>query len=279
MHDTGIPYDDEMRQNRQLAILLLFLHISSSLLAAGTRDPVEEEEEEQPLLVDSNDCYSTGNTNCYLYRVDTRKCMSPICGGFWIRLYNNKGSGQGELEQTTECADGTFAQECYVSGFNKSCIPQELQNSFLETATYVCGSYVHGFYDEYFPDYRDLLIKQPEYLVDNDQQNAITCYQARHDTRRCPSPMCGGYWLSNSSGDGSTIACPDGSLMNECYVAALDYSHRPFVEEESTTLGNSKSTFKSTELTTSEDATIVCGSFIDGKYQGFTGFYDFLVLG
>jgi hypothetical protein len=42
-------------------------------------------------------------------RHDTRKCISPICGGFFVKRVN---------QATTTCADGTKQAECYVSSFS-----------------------------------------------------------------------------------------------------------------------------------------------------------------
>jgi hypothetical protein len=42
----------------------------------------------------------------YLVRRDTRRCIYPLCGGFWLHAVN---------EPTTTCADGTTDVECYVA--------------------------------------------------------------------------------------------------------------------------------------------------------------------
>ena len=44
-------------------------------------------------------------------RHDMRKCISPICGGFFVKRLN---------QATTTCADGTKQAECYVSGITLS---------------------------------------------------------------------------------------------------------------------------------------------------------------
>jgi hypothetical protein len=255
-----------------LIILLLWLQISGSVVAM--RDPPEEDDELTPSgTMYNNACYSNQDTECYTYRHDTRKCMSPMCGGYWIRLYDEEN---GQEQEQTECADGTFAEECYVANFDKSCIPEEERTSFFETATVVCGSYLHGVY-EYFPEYSNLLIKKLECLLDNGQQNEIECYQMRLDPRDCPSPICGGYLLSSSSGE-PMIACPDGILAESCYVAAIDYSCQASLEEESaTTTSSSESTVYCPQL--NEGATIVCGRFIHGDYKGSpVVLYDFQVM-
>lgn len=39
-------------------------------------------------------------------RHDLRRCVSPICGGYWVSRVN---------QPTTRCADGTWQRECYVA--------------------------------------------------------------------------------------------------------------------------------------------------------------------
>jgi hypothetical protein len=47
----------------------------------------------------------------YSFRRDLRKCASPRCGGFFIKLVN---------ERRTRCADNRFASECYVASIEWS---------------------------------------------------------------------------------------------------------------------------------------------------------------
>ncbi|MBN3905188.1 MAG: hypothetical protein HWQ35_00930 [Nostoc sp. NMS1] len=56
----------------------------------------------------------------YTVRRDFRKCASPICGGYFIKLVNLKA---------TPCLDGVFRSECYVSAIDWSSLkvsPYEL---------------------------------------------------------------------------------------------------------------------------------------------------------
>jgi len=47
----------------------------------------------------------------YTVRRDFRRCASPICGGYFIKLVNLKA---------TSCLDGVFRSECYVSAIDWS---------------------------------------------------------------------------------------------------------------------------------------------------------------
>ncbi|RCJ40080.1 hypothetical protein A6770_38325 [Nostoc minutum NIES-26] len=49
----------------------------------------------------------------YTVRRDFRKCVSPICGGYFIKQVNLKA---------TPCVDGVFRSECYVSAIDWSSI-------------------------------------------------------------------------------------------------------------------------------------------------------------
>jgi hypothetical protein len=56
----------------------------------------------------------------YMVRKDFRKCASPICGGYFVKLVNLKA---------TPCLDGVFREECYVSAIDWSSLkvsPYEL---------------------------------------------------------------------------------------------------------------------------------------------------------
>lgn len=46
-----------------------------------------------------------------------------------------------------------------------------------------------------------------------------TTYLVRPDLRMCPSPMCGGAWVSRVNH--TTTRCVDGSLQSACYVSSL----------------------------------------------------------
>ncbi|MCE9571581.1 MAG: hypothetical protein K8W52_00345 [Deltaproteobacteria bacterium] len=52
---------------------------------------------------------STGQYTYFLVTPDMRRCASPKCGGFWVDRINLG---------TTKCADGTYAEKCYVAELN-----------------------------------------------------------------------------------------------------------------------------------------------------------------
>lgn len=48
----------------------------------------------------------SSTSNFYSYRRDLRKCASPLCGGYFVKLVN---------ERRTRCDNKRFAAECYVA--------------------------------------------------------------------------------------------------------------------------------------------------------------------
>src|SRR5262249_46546639 len=50
-----------------------------------------------------------GNSSFYSFRHDLRKCASPRCGGFFVKLVN---------QSRTRCADNRLQSECYVANID-----------------------------------------------------------------------------------------------------------------------------------------------------------------
>jgi hypothetical protein len=48
---------------------------------------------------------------------DARRCVSPLCGGWWVQAVN---------EALTRCADGSWAQACYVATLDTSRVSGDL---------------------------------------------------------------------------------------------------------------------------------------------------------
>jgi hypothetical protein len=60
-----------------------------------------------PEMLASSSLDSLASTSSfYSFRRDLRKCASPRCGGYFVKLVN---------EPRTRCADNRFASECYVA--------------------------------------------------------------------------------------------------------------------------------------------------------------------
>ena len=84
---------------------LLLLVAASSMFAcvAATNDRGDDEGATE----DSEGAASIASTSTYFtVRHDMRRCISPICGGYWVARTNRT---------TTTCFDGSQASECYVA--------------------------------------------------------------------------------------------------------------------------------------------------------------------
>ena len=55
------------------------------------------------------------NSTFYRARRDLRRCISPLCGGYFVARVNTS---------STRCADGRFRRECYVAGIDWNGLPE-----------------------------------------------------------------------------------------------------------------------------------------------------------
>jgi hypothetical protein len=61
-----------------------------------------------------------------------------------------------------------------------------------------------------------------ELMVAPRMPPSSTYYIARHDTRRCAFPMCGGVFVS--AVNQALTRCPRGTYEEECYISTIDFS-------------------------------------------------------
>lgn len=64
----------------------------------------------------------SSTSSFYTIRRDVRRCASPMCGGYFIRLLN---------QSRTRCHDGRFMKECYVASIEWSGQPEPQDNRAL----------------------------------------------------------------------------------------------------------------------------------------------------
>jgi hypothetical protein len=62
----------------------------------------------------------------------------------------------------------------------------------------------------------------------------------RPDTRLCPSPICGGWWVRRVNRDDTV--CGDGGTAFQCYAASIDFSELKLTEERRLALEQALST-------------------------------------
>lgn len=91
-----------MRTQHSLSRLLSL----ASLLLAATQVSCAAVDDVDPTDDGADEVRTTGSQYLRLRR-DTRRCVSPLCGGYWASRVN---------QPTTRCADGAWQAECYVAG-------------------------------------------------------------------------------------------------------------------------------------------------------------------
>lgn len=75
-----------------------------------------------------------------------------------------------------------------------------------------------------------------------------TYFNIERDTRLCPAPVCGGYWVDSLNQ--KKVECADGSVSARCYVAEIAFSR----------LGFSSSQINAIEQDISEDGVVLQGN-------------------
>lgn len=78
----------------------------------GCSDGAADDVHEEPGAYDSLKADSVDYDNWTYFivtRPDMRRCISPICGGVYVKRVN---------QPEVKCADGKWAKECYVGGFD-----------------------------------------------------------------------------------------------------------------------------------------------------------------
>jgi len=73
----------------------------------------------------------------FTVRRDMRRCASPLCGGYFVRLVN---------QSLTRCSTGKYQSECYVTTIDWNSLPQVEPEKALLRATLVIKGDSHGKY-------------------------------------------------------------------------------------------------------------------------------------
>lgn len=73
-------------------------------------------------------------------RPDFRKCLAPVCGGYFVKLVNKK---------LTQCANGTLQEECYVASvvYGAGSVSGTTQSFSNRTPLLLIGAIVPKHYD------------------------------------------------------------------------------------------------------------------------------------
>ena len=76
----------------------------------------------RPLLTPASPDAASSNSTFYSVRPDLRRCVSPLCGGYFAKRVN---------VSLTRCANGRFMRECYVAEIDWNGQPQVDENKAL----------------------------------------------------------------------------------------------------------------------------------------------------
>jgi hypothetical protein len=97
--------------------------------AEAVSDELAGDQSGDELADGKSDSSTSGVYTYYSITADTRKCPSPMCGGFFVQRLNRS---------TTSCADGSTADRCYtpVLDWHEAKLSDALQAELVERATF-----------------------------------------------------------------------------------------------------------------------------------------------
>jgi hypothetical protein len=123
LHDAPVMKTHTLSLFFGLSILSLSCFAGCAAPTADDADGADEE------AVESEEAITSGPSNFGYFivtRRDYRRCVAPLCGGFYVKRVN---------EAKTRCADGSLQPECYVSAIQLTGIGlSDREESELRTA-------------------------------------------------------------------------------------------------------------------------------------------------
>ena len=93
------------------------LALTTLALGACALPSQSEEASDSPTAEDELKSSTAHATGYFQIRQDARRCVSPMCGGVFVKLVN---------QPTTKCVDGTWQAECYAADFDLSALPKSV---------------------------------------------------------------------------------------------------------------------------------------------------------
>jgi hypothetical protein len=117
---------------------LFFLSFVAFAGCGAPEDVADHDVVESDQISDEGKEDSLNSTSTYYtVRPDLRRCAYPMCGGAWVKRAN---------QTWTQCADGSWANECYVAEINLSALKlsavQEQETKALEGRLVLRGKLV-----------------------------------------------------------------------------------------------------------------------------------------
>ncbi len=219
----------------KLATALLPLALLSFVFtgcAAQTDDDATSDADE--VEVDSAEEAITGAPSNFGYfqvtRPDVRKCVAPLCGGFFVKRVN---------EEKTVCANGTKQAECYVSaiqlnGVGLSAREEADFRKALESGKALVKA--RSFKTKFGGQYVGLLKANEAWLgaTGSDITNGGTFYRAADNGIKCikaPCPSTTAYQL-NSSQSHNVIDVRLENTQNAADEATLNRAHNALTTKD-----------------------------------------------
>jgi hypothetical protein len=99
---------------RLIAVLPIFLLACGAPFEPSVEAFVNDDETTESTETELNDVATGPSTYTYFsVRRDYRRCIAPLCGGFWVKRVGR---------DTTRCADGKWRNECYVFDMDMSAL-------------------------------------------------------------------------------------------------------------------------------------------------------------
>lgn len=108
---TTVPEREELTMRSGFFALASVFAVSTLAACAADTTVSSDESVDEEVVGESEDALSaSGNTGYFVVtRRDFRRCVSPLCGGVYVKRVN---------QATTRCADGSLQAECYVASYD-----------------------------------------------------------------------------------------------------------------------------------------------------------------
>jgi hypothetical protein len=145
----------------------------------------------------------------YSVQHDTRRCVSPLCGGDFLTALN---------QDSTVCADGKSAARCYVAEAHAA--TPILEQAFRSGEDVIVRGHIEAKLFGSFGNLGSLVIDEVWMPEANDKvEGTGTFFTVRQDLRECVFPACGGWFASALN---QTVThCAGGQDAGACYASLL----------------------------------------------------------
>jgi eight-cysteine-cluster-containing protein len=115
----------------------------------------------------------TGSSSFYSIRRDLRRCASPMCGGYFVKLVN---------QSRMRCANGRTMNECYVASIEWNGQPETDKDGAVLRGSLSTRGDRRGKYG--------VLLAREVWLPSGDKQSSGTFFRVRDRGIRCIAAPC-----------------------------------------------------------------------------------------